>query len=449
MADDVSTTAVGSDGSTPTIGSLISGAGLGAGLVTALQGGAASNATLNSAANLNLALGQAGLQDLGAGNAGELPILNQMSGQTQYPDLYNEMVDPIMGTIQGQYDTQAQNTERQMEDLGGNPASGNVQSAIAQQRGGEASAVSSALDNARLTARQAQLSNTWSQEGDVANLYAALAGRGTTALQGGAQGQQQVAGTQANNAANAANALPQLANSASSIINQSGVLTGPSGDVAATGIGNMNSAALDGTAAGADAATTIPGGFAAGDSVAAGAADDGLSGLFDFGIDALLKDGGVVRRTAIPIRNRLHLADGGKITGPGTGTSDSVSAIKAPGTYILSADTVHAVGTKKLHDLMHKAGVRPGENTEPPATGVPVRLSKGEWDMPPDVVKYYGHDFFDKMQQRYHHPVAADAGNEHANGGVVKAIRPRILPRAVEHAIYNHMPTRAIGGRRR
>jgi len=132
--------------------------------------------------------------------------------------------------------------------------------------------------------------------------------------------------------------------------------------------------------------------------------------------------------------------EGGKIRGPGTGTSDSISAIKRPGTYILSADTVRAIGTKKLNDFMEKAGIRPGQGETSDRGGAPVRLSKGEYAMPPEVTSYFGEDFFNKLQQKYHRPVFSDEDGQ-ANGG---AIRRRVLPRRVEEAIFRAMPDNAL-----
>ena len=144
------------------------------------------------------------------------------------------------------------------------------------------------------------------------------------------------------------------------------------------------------------------------------------------------------------IRTRRY-ADGGQVEGPGTGTSDSVATAKRPGTYILSADTVRAIGTKKIEDMAEKAGVRKGfgggGGEEPEAGGVPVRLSNGEYALPPEVTQHYGTEFFDKLQVKYHRPVASDTGM--ANGG---AIRKRTLPRMVEDAIHGHV-TGAISRR--
>lgn len=59
----------------------------------------------------------------------------------------------------------------------------------------------------------------------------------------------------------------------------------------------------------------------------------------------------------------IGMADGGKVKGPGTGTSDEVPAVNADtggriqlsnGEYVLSADTVKAVGTKFLDNLQAK-----------------------------------------------------------------------------------------------
>lgn len=137
---------------------------------------------------------------------------------------------------------------------------------------------------------------------------------------------------------------------------------------------------------------------------------------------------------------KRRYAEGGAIEGPGTGTSDSVPLKKAPGTYILSADTVRAIGTKKVDDLMAKAGVRPGSGNESDPGGVPIRASNGEVAIPPQVTTYYGEEFFNKLQQKYHRPVLDETGM--ANGG---AIRKRVLPRSVEDAILRSIPAKAIG----
>ena len=144
------------------------------------------------------------------------------------------------------------------------------------------------------------------------------------------------------------------------------------------------------------------------------------------------KDGGAIRR---------GYAEGGPVEGPGTGTSDSISTAKAPGTFILSADTVRAIGTKKITDLMEKAGVRPGDGESPDPGGRAVRLSSGEWAVPPAATMYHGENFFNALQKKFHRPVMDEPGGA-ANGG---AIRVRAMPRSVEDAIMGvHRPMRAI-----
>lgn len=139
------------------------------------------------------------------------------------------------------------------------------------------------------------------------------------------------------------------------------------------------------------------------------------------------RGGGAIRR---------RYAEGGKVEGPGSGTSDSIATVKRPGTYILSADTVRAIGTKKIEDLAEKAGIRKGYGgggEAPEAGGIPVRLSSGEYALPPEVTQHYGEEFFNKLQQKYHRPIASEPGM--ANGG---AVRRRVLPREVDDAIIGH-----------
>jgi hypothetical protein len=60
--------------------------------------------------------------------------------------------------------------------------------------------------------------------------------------------------------------------------------------------------------------------------------------------------------------------EGGKITGPGTGTSDQVTAVNSD-------------------------------------NGQPIRLSNGEYIIPASVVRAKGVEFFDKLKEKYHTPV--------------------------------------------
>lgn len=119
-----------------------------------------------------------------------------------------------------------------------------------------------------------------------------------------------------------------------------------------------------------------------------------------------LKDGGVVPRGFKP---------GGLIRGPGTGTSDSIETEKEPGTFIMPADSTEAIGPDALEDM--------GET-------VPVRLSNGEFEVPPEQVQALGEAVLTVMRNATHQPAGeaqkAPTSNgfapaQHfASGGVVK-----------------------------
>lgn len=138
-----------------------------------------------------------------------------------------------------------------------------------------------------------------------------------------------------------------------------------------------------------------------------------------------------------------RFAGGGVIQGPGSGTSDSVPMKAKPGSFILSADTVRAIGHKKVHEFIEKSGIRPGQGGHD-YKGVAIRASNGEAEIPPETVQHYGEEFFNKLQQKYHRPVMSGGEGALANGGV---IRKRGLPKNVEDAIFRSMPEQAIGRR--
>ena len=54
----------------------------------------------------------------------------------------------------------------------------------------------------------------------------------------------------------------------------------------------------------------------------------------------------------------LKAATGGYITGPGTGTSDSIPAMLSNGEYVMSAAAVNRIGTPLLDAMNHGASVR-------------------------------------------------------------------------------------------
>ena len=82
-------------------------------------------------------------------------------------------------------------------------------------------------------------------------------------------------------------------------------------------------------------------------------------------------------------------AKGGMIRGPGTGTSDSIPDEMAPGTYILPADTTEklALDDKK----------------------VPVRVSNGEYELPPEQVQAVGAAVLDAIKGVTHAPKSLSA----------------------------------------
>jgi len=98
---------------------------------------------------------------------------------------------------------------------------------------------------------------------------------------------------------------------------------------------------------------------------------------------------------------------GGRIRGPGSGTSDSVPAI--------------VDGRKQ------------------------IKVSNGEFIIPDDVVRVKGQEFFDNLLKKYHRPVA-DREDRMANGG---PLRRRGLPADVEDAIFVSLPRQAISRQRR
>ena len=81
------------------------------------------------------------------------------------------------------------------------------------------------------------------------------------------------------------------------------------------------------------------------------------------------------------------LADGGVIRGPGTGTSDSIATEAEPGTFIMPADSTKAIGPRVLEQMGKK---------------VPVRLSNGEYEIPPEQVMGIGAAVLELMKESTH-----------------------------------------------
>lgn len=316
-----------------------------------------------------------------------------------------------------------QNTMRALE-LGGNPSDGRYADTLASTFGREAADVSQAITTARRAERDrlAGVDQTnWNRKKAIADVYGGLAKDAAGNLVNAGAGSGRTAAIYANMAGS-----KETAAGAS----DSRAYTESQGGYSAIdkGLQAQDEAnAQFGYTAGNLAERAAKKWFGAIDPTGGGSGADP-----NFGFDP----------ASLNLSFGTEYADGGAIKGPGTGTSDSVSAIKKPGTYVLSADTVRAIGHKKLNDLMDKAGARPGMGGDDDTGGVPVRLSNGEWSMPPKVTQYYGEEFFHKLQQKHHRPVFSEDGM--ANGG---AIRKRALPTAVEDAIFANLPTKAIGRR--
>lgn len=82
---------------------------------------------------------------------------------------------------------------------------------------------------------------------------------------------------------------------------------------------------------------------------------------------------------------------GGKIQGPGTGTSDDVQKTVSDGTYIMPADSTAQIGEQNLEQL---------------GQGKPldVNVSNGEFEMTPEQVHAVGAQALDQLKEQTHTP---------------------------------------------
>ncbi|MBB4834928.1 hypothetical protein [Acinetobacter schindleri] len=83
---------------------------------------------------------------------------------------------------------------------------------------------------------------------------------------------------------------------------------------------------------------------------------------------------------------------GGKIQGPGTGTSDDVKKTVSDGTYIMPADSTQQIGAQNLEQM--------GQGQP-----VDVNVSNGEFEMTPEQVHAIGVQALDQMKDLTHTPV--------------------------------------------
>lgn len=105
-----------------------------------------------------------------------------------------------------------------------------------------------------------------------------------------------------------------------------------------------------------------------------------------------LADGGTVKPRGFKA--------GGMIRGPGTGTSDSIETEKRPGTFIMPADSTQAIGPEALEEL----GEVESDSTEEQGEKMPVRLSNGEFELPPEQVQALGEAVLTVMRNATHQP---------------------------------------------
>lgn len=124
------------------------------------------------------------------------------------------------------------------------------------------------------------------------------------------------------------------------------------------------------------------------------------------GVKSMLAESAFNRRGS---SMRVSFADGGVITGPGTGTSDSIAAEAAGqplavsnGEYHVPAAVVAALGADFFEQLTAKFH-QPTGSPDPamPVTDTPLQMEPGAYIVPADVVQALGRDFFDKLVELY------------------------------------------------
>lgn len=93
----------------------------------------------------------------------------------------------------------------------------------------------------------------------------------------------------------------------------------------------------------------------------------------------------------IEMTKKSKAANGGMVRGKGTGTSDSIKKDARVGSYIMAADSTEAIGEQTLAGMGKK---------------VPVAVSNGEFEMPPEQVHAIGVQVLDQIKNATHTPVA-------------------------------------------
>lgn len=108
----------------------------------------------------------------------------------------------------------------------------------------------------------------------------------------------------------------------------------------------------------------------------------------------------------------LPRAGGGYIQGPGTETSDSIHTTLPAGSFVIKAASVKKLGLPALERLMQ------GAADSAASAQVPVRLSNREYAVLPDMVKKYGRDFWQHLNDIGSFPPMS-IQRAYAGGGLV------------------------------
>lgn len=164
-----------------------------------------------------------------------------------------------------------------------------------------------------------------------------------------------------------------------------------------------------------------------------------------------------------------ELANGGRVRGPGTGTSDDIDTEVPRGSYIMPADSTAQVidgkpqgfGLKPMparkqpgFGLHAEMAPKPqpsgqGFGLRRPGESVPVSLSNGEHSLSPDQVQEVGARVLDAVRDVTHVPAAEQAGGDQrlqfSNGGKVGGLRR--LPPQEPPRLGLHRRMLADGGR--
>ncbi len=115
---------------------------------------------------------------------------------------------------------------------------------------------------------------------------------------------------------------------------------------------------------------------------------------------------------AAQIEAAIGYADGGKVTGPGTGTSDDIEAVVPEGSYIMPADSTEQIGEQNL------AGM---------GSPVPVNLSNGEYQLPPEQVHAVGVQALNQMKDATHTPSAGKTARGFSPAGRGEEGKPELF----------------------